>query len=374
MLEILKEIEIIEDPRQQSKVKHKLLDIVIIVLFAKLANADEWENIELFANENEEFLKQYIELKNGIPSHDTVQRVMGMIAPKYIQGIYEKWNDLVNSNEGEKLKKIICIDGKTMRGNRTETQKANHIVSAWSDTDGFCPGQKAAEEKSNEITAIPKLLDIINIKGSIITIDAMGTQTNIAEKIKNKRADYTLAIKENQPNLYAEISEYFADEEFLQKIKANNGYKITKEKAHSSIETREYYQCDNIKWMDEKNRWKGIKSIGMISKTINKGEEKTVEKRYYISSLSLDIELFSRTIREHWSVEIMHWHLDVTFKEDANTTKDKIAAQNLNIINKWCLSILKLFQIGKKKQSLRKKRYCICLNAKKYLDVNCNIK
>lgn len=373
MLEILKEIEIIEDPRQQNKIKHKLLDIVVIVLFAKLANADEWENIELFANENEEFLKQYIELKNGIPSHDTIQRVMGLIAPKYIQGIYEKWNELVNSNEGEKLKKIICIDGKTMRGNRTETQKANHIVSAWCDTYGFCLGQKVVDEKSNEITAIPKLLDIINIKGSVITIDAMGTQTNIAEKIKSKHADYTLAVKENQPNLYAEISEYFEDEEFLRKIKKNNGYKVTKEKAHSSIETREYYQCVNIRWMGEKSRWKGLKSIGMVCKTINKGEEKMVEKRYYISSLPLDIELFSKTIREHWSVEIMHWHLDVTFKEDANTTKDKIAAQNLNIINKWCLSILKLFQIGKKKRSLKKKRFCICLNAKKYLEEIINL-
>ena len=123
---------------------------------------------------------------------------------------------------------------------------------------------------------------------------------------------------------------------------------MTKEKAHSSLEIREYYQCSDIKWMAEKSRWKGIKSIGMVRKTIKKGDKTTVEQRYYISSLADDIDLFARTIREHWSVEVMHWHLDVTFNEDANTTKDKIAAQNLNIINKWCLSILKLFEIGKK--------------------------
>lgn len=367
MTEILKTIELIEDKRQEKKVRHKLLDVVVIVLFAKLANADDWQEVEIFAKSNEDFLRQYIELENGIPSHDTMQRVMGSIAPEYMQGVYQKWNEIVNSNEGEVLKKIICIDGKTMRGNKFKDQKANHIVSAWCDRDGFCLGQKKVEEKSNEITAIPQLLDIIQVKGSVITIDAMGTQTEIVEKIKQKRADYTLAVKENQKNLYREIREYFGDMEFLKEMKSRNGYKITKEKSHSQIETREYYQCDTIKWMQEKSRWKGIKSIGMIGKTTEQEGKKATEKRYDISSLPLDVELFARTVREHWSVEIMHWHLDVTFKEDSNTTLDKTAAQNLNIINKWCLSVLKLFDVGKK-MSLKKKRYCISMNARKYLE------
>ena len=175
-----------------------------------------------------------------------------------------------------------------------------------------------------------------------------------------------MAVKENQRNLYEEITEYLKDEELLEEIKKSGGYKMTKEKAHSSLEIREYYQCSDIKWMAEKSRWKGIKSIGMVRKTIKKGDKTTVEQRYYISSLADDIDLFARTIREHWSVEVMHWHLDVTFKEDANTTKDKIAAQNLNIINKWCLSILKLFEVGKKKMSLKKKRFCISLDTRKF--------
>ena len=195
----------------------------------------------------------------------------------------------------------------------------------------------------------------------------MVTQTEIVEKIKQKRADYTLAVKENQKNLYREISEYFGDGEFLKEIKENGGYKITREKAHSQIETREYYQCDRIQWMQEKSRWKGIKSIGMICKTIKQAGKEVTERRYYISSLPSDVELFARTVREHWSVESIHWHLDVTFKEDANTTLDKTVAQNLNIINKWCLSILKLFDVGKK-MSLKKKRYCISMNARKYLE------
>ena len=228
MTEILKAIELIEDKRQ--------------------------EKVEIFAKSNEEFLKQYIELENGIPPHDTMQRVMGSIAPEYMQNVYKKWNGLVNSNEGETLKKIICIDGKTMRGNKSKEQKANHIVSAWCDMDGFCLKQKTVEEESNEVTAVPQLLDTIQVKGSVVTIDAMGTQTEIAEKIKQKQADYTLAVKENQKNLYMEISEYFEDDELLKELKSNNGYKVTKEKAHSQIETREYYQCDRLKWMREKSR------------------------------------------------------------------------------------------------------------------------
>lgn len=366
-------IEMIEDIRQQTKVLHKLLDIVVIVLFAKLANADDWVEIEDFARYNEDFLKQYISLENGVPSHDTIQRVMSNIEPKCIQELYDKWNELLSTNEGEKLKKIICIDGKTMRGSKTKTQKAQHIVSAWCDSDGFCLGQKAVEEKTNEITAIPQLLDTIMIKGTVITIDAMGTQTAIAEKIKERKADYVLAVKENQKNLYEDLKEYFEDEEFLEKIKKAGNYKKTIEKAHSQLEIREYYQTDKIKWLECKDKWKGLKSIGMLCKTIKKDGVKYTEKGYYICSLKPNIELLSKSIRQHWSVEIMHWHLDVTFKEDANKTKDKTAAQNLNIINKWCLSILKIFQIDTKKRSMRKKRYCISLNAKKFLEQIMNL-
>jgi len=278
MEEILRSIEFIEDIRQQAKVRHKLLDIVVIVLFAKLANADDWEEMEDFAECHEDFLKRYIGLENGVPSHDTLQRVMGSIDPRHMQKLYEKWNGLLSTDEGEKLKKIICIDGKTMRGNGNRNQKPNHIVSAWSDEDGFCLGQKAVEEKSNEITAIPQLLDTVNVKGDIITIDAMGTQTAIAEKIKSKRADYVLAVKENQKNLYSEISEYFSEKEFPEEIRCSGGYKKTQEKSHSQMETREYYQCAKINWMNEKSRWKGIKSIGMVQKTIRTAKKQQLKK------------------------------------------------------------------------------------------------
>ena len=294
----------------------------MIVLFATLANADDWVEIALFAQVYEEYLKKYIELKNGPPSHDTIQRVMGMISPDILQQLYGKWQELLNREEGEALKKIICIDGKTMRSNKQGKEKPSHIVTAWSREDGFSLGQKAVSEKSNEITAIPELIERLQIKGQIITIDAMGTQTVIVEKSGEK----------------------------------------------GQIETREYYQTEDIRWMIQKKDWKGLKSIAMERKSIEKNGRKKTEYRYFISSLKGDIETISRAVRGHWSIESMHWHLDVTFREDANATLDKMSAQNLNIIRKWSLSILKLMELTKKKLSMKKKRFVISLSPIKYLE------
>ena len=167
MQELLDWLEYVEDERQERKIRHSLKDILVIVLFATLANADDWVEIALFAENHQEYLRKYIELKNGVPSHDTIRRVMGMMAPEILQQLYGKWQERLNQNEGELLKKIICIDGKTMRSNKKGDGKASHIVSAWSKGDGFCLGQKAIEEKSNEITAIPELLDKIQVKGQL---------------------------------------------------------------------------------------------------------------------------------------------------------------------------------------------------------------
>ena len=368
MEELLNWMEYIEDVRQERKVRHKLKDILVIVLFATLANADDWVEMALFAKEYQDYLRKYIELKNGIPSHDTLNRVMGLISPEILQQMYGKWQELLNRNEGEALKKIICIDGKTMRSNKRKDGKPSHIVSAWSREDDFCLGQKAVEEKSNEITAIPELLDKIQVKGQIITIDAMGTQKAIAEKIRRKRADYVLALKGNQAGLYEDVELYFSDEKIRKELQKKKNYVCTVEKAHGQIEKREYYQTEDIGWLPQKKEWKGLKSIGMEEKTISdeKGERK--EYGYYISSLELDIETFKRAVRGHWSVESMHWHLDVTFREDANTTLDKQAAQNQNIIRKWSLSILKVIELMKPRLSMKKKRFVISLRPIQYLE------
>ena len=370
LLEWLEYIDEAIDSRQQSKVRYRLKDIVIIVLFALLANADDWVEIGIFAAYHEEYLRKYTKLENGVPSHDTIQRVMALVSPEIMQQISAKWQEVLNSNEGEKLRKIISMDGKTMRGNTRNGSKPSHVVSAWCDEDGFCLGQVAVEEKSNEITAIPELLDKINVKGQIITIDAMGTQTEIAAKIRQKRADYVLALKGNQSNLHDDVKEYFQDKEFCEQIKKNGQYRRTVEKAHSQKEVREYFQTEDIKWLPQRSRWKGLKSVGMERKTITRKDGSiSTENRYFISSLGNDIDLFSRAIRKHWSVEVMHWHLDVTFREDANQTIDKNAAQNLNILRKFCLSILKTVEIFKPKLSMKKKRFVIAQDVEKFLDI-----
>jgi len=271
-------------------------DIIALVFFALVGNADDFVEIEVFGNEHEEFLKKYLELPNGIPSHDTIQRVMAMVAPEFLQKFQVQWNEMLNSNEGEKIKKILAIDGKTQRGNGNKNQKANHIVSAV-DENGFCLGQTRVNEKSNEITAIPDLLDSLNIKDHIITTDAMGCQTEIVKKIRRKYADYVLALKGNQISLHDDVKLYFDDIEFLSKC----AYIKVTEKARGGIETREYWQTEGISWLTQKKDRTGLKSIAMTRNTINKDSKTTTETRYFISSLALDVNEIARAIRKHWA-------------------------------------------------------------------------
>jgi predicted transposase YbfD/YdcC len=371
MMEFLKRLDWIAwtDSRQQSKVRHALKDIVVIVLFATFADADDWVEIAMFAKIHEAYLRKYLRLENGVPSHDTIQRAMSMLSPEVFRQIQADFQETLNGEEGEKLKKIIAIDGKTMRGNQQNGGKPSHIVSAWSDGDGFCLGQTAVDEKSNEITAIPELLSRLNIRKQVVTIDAMGTQTKIAEKIREKKADYVLALKKNHKGPYYEAEEYFQDADFQKKIQQAGGYKRTEEKAHGRQEIREYYQTGDIGWMESRSEWADLKSIGMEKKTPERKDGSvSIEYRYFISSLKEDIALFSRAVRQHWSVEVMHWHLDITFREDANHTIDKNSAQNLNIIRKFCLSVLKLVEILHPRLSMKKKRFAIAHDTEKYLE------
>ena len=209
MNNILQWLVTAEDTRQQSKVKHLMKDIIAIVFFAEIANATEWIEIHLFGVANEKFLRKYLELPNGIPSHDTIQRVFAIVSPEYLQEFRKRWNEVMSGNMGNKVRKILALDGKTQRGNGTSEQKANHIVSAV-DNDGFCLWEVLVDEKS-KITAIPELLKAINIRGHIITIDAMGCQTEIAKLIRKNRADYLISLKGNQGTLHDDVKRYFDD-------------------------------------------------------------------------------------------------------------------------------------------------------------------
>lgn len=369
MKTLLDYVSTVADIRQEKKVLHKMMDIIMIVFFAMLSNADDWVEMEVFAREHEDFLRNYLELPNGIPSHDTIQRVFAIVPPEFLEGFQGRWNEMLNSGEGDRIKRLLAIDGKTQRGNSSKNQKANHIVSAV-DEKGFCLGQKRVEEKTNEIKAIPELLDCLNIKGTIITTDAMGTQTAIVRKIQQKRADYVLALKANQGSLSEDVRLYFSDMGHLRR----SAYKKTTEKARGKIERREYWQTDDISWLSQKKEWRGLKTIILTRNTVTgQRGEVSVEERYFISSLPLGIEEIARAVRGHWMVESYHWHLDVTFREDGNHTLEKQASYNLNIMRKLSLNILKLIEVGGKPLSLKKKRFAIGTNPEKHLEQIMNL-
>ena len=369
MKELLDYVSTVTDIRQEKKVLHKMMDIIMLVFFAMLGNADDWVEMEVFGREHEDFLRNYLELPNGIPSHDTLQRVFAMVSSEFLENFQKRWNEMLSSDEGNKIKKLLAVDGKTQRGNGGKGRKANHIVSAV-DEKGFCLGQKRVEEKTNEIKAIPELLESLNIKGSIITTDAMGTQTEIAKKIREKGADYVLALKANQGSLLEDVGLYFSDRELLEK----SACKKTMEKARGKTEKREYWQTDDISWISRNKEWAGLKTIILARNTVT-GENgvESIEERYFISSLPLGVEEAARAVRGHWMVESYHWHLDVTFREDGNHTLEKQASYNLNIMRKLSLNILKLIEVGKKGLSLKKKRYAIGTNPEKHLELIMNL-
>ena len=368
MNNILQWLVLVEDPRQQSKVKHLMKDIIAIVFFASLANANEWIEIYLFALTNEKHLRKYLSLPNGIPSHDTIQRVFAMVSPEYLKEFRKRWDEVMSGGMCKRVRKILALDGKTQRGNKTNGQKANHIVSAVTDT-GFCVGEVLVDDKSNEITAIPELLKCLNIKGHIITIDAMGCQTNIARLIKKGNADYVLNLKKNQGTLYDDVKLFFEDNDFRNTCK----YHKVLDKAHSSIEKREYWQTTDISWLSQKKEWAGLNSIVMTRNTIIHNDVTAIEQRYFISSLPLNIDMVSYAIRSHWMVESYHWHLDVTFCEDANTTLEQVASYNLNIIKKMAINTLRILDVGLEKVSMKNKRYMICMNFEYFLQALINL-
>ena len=365
--ELLIYITQIEDKRQISKIKHKLNDIVVITLFAMLANIEYWEEIEEFGKMYFKALKRYLELPNGIPSHDTIQRVMATIEPEVTEVFLRKWMDLKISGEDKKIRKILNIDGKFLNGMKNKNNRPLDIVSAYSKEDGICYSQVAAEGKGNEIEAILRLLDKISVKECIVTIDAIGTQKEIIKKIRKKKGYFCLQVKGNQKALKEDIEDYFADKGFRKKLKGEGMYSRKTEKQRGRLETREYYYTEEIEWFIKRNKeWKEVKGIGASILTTEENGKKQEQKRYYITNITGGVEEFVRAVRGHWAIESYHWILDVTFREDANKTLNKNAARNLNILRKLAISILEELPF-RKKFSRRIKRYIISLDVRRYL-------
>ncbi|MDR1473032.1 MAG: ISAs1 family transposase [Lactobacillales bacterium] len=343
-------------------------EIVLLVLIGQLVGAEGFTQIELYLKHHESVIRKFLPLENGIPSHDTMERVIALIKPNVMAELQRKWLHLQAAGETDKIKKLINIDGKTIRGNRNKHQNPLHIVSAYSDSDGLFLGQLPTEEKSNEITAIPKLIAQLDLKNTIITINAIGTQKKIAATILENKADYCLAVKENHQYLYEDIKDYLCDEQFQEQLKQNNRYFRTIEKARGQVEMREYFVTTDVQWLNERNPgWEGLKAIGMATNTIERDDQVTVENRYFILSLDVSVKEFAKCVRGHWKIESMHWLLDVVFREDATHILHKNAAQNLNILRKLALGVLKAMTFDRSRLSYKNKIFSFGLKPERYL-------
>jgi predicted transposase YbfD/YdcC len=347
--------------RQQGKVLHKLLDILFIAVAGFIAGADDWELVIMFAESRIEWFKKYLELPNGIPSVHTFRRVFRMIDSKQFEKCFIRWvKEISRRSKGD----IVAIDGKTARGAIEADQDKSpiHIVSAWTSQNNLFLGQVKTDEKSNEITAIPELLDLLFLRGSIVTIDAMGTQKSIAAKIVNeKEADYVLSLKKNHENLYKDVADYFqfAKDETFKDIEYQ--FIRTVDKGHGRIETREYYLISDVSWLEDLKEWAGLKAIGMVVSNRKENGKESVDTRYYLSSVT-DGNKFAEAVREHWGIESMHWLLDVTFKEDKSRIRKENEPENAALLRKMALNILKIDTQKDKANNVRPHSY----NAKRY--------
>ena len=338
----------LEDPRVERHKLHSLDAILFITLCGVLSGCNDWDEIEEYGLEKQGWLEKYIELPNGIPSHDTINRVFARLNPHKLQECFINWVESVVSKSKDK---IINIDGKRLCNSGEKGSKSMiHLVNAWSNDNNMLLGQVKTEEKSNEITAIPTLLDLLELEGAIITIDAIGCQTAIAGKIVDAGADYVLAVKENQKFLYDDIKDAFA-----QTPKAIG--ETTVEKGHGRIERRTCKIITDMVWINKEKNWKNLQTIISIEtkRTTLQTNQIQTEQRFYITSLLTTPSHLNKIVRGHWGIENkLHWCLDVVFKEDLSTKQAGNAAENFSMVNKVCLSILK--NDTSKKSSLKRKR------------------
>jgi predicted transposase YbfD/YdcC len=335
---------------------HLLIDIIVIAICACICNADTWVDVEIWGKANIEWLRKFLKLPFGIPSHDTFGRVFSIIKPAEFEKRFISWtNSVCLKKEADDVIDVIPIDGKTLR--RSYDKKSNraaiHMVGAWSSKNKVSLGQIKTSEKSNEITAIPKLLDMLAIKGCIITVDAMGCQKNITHKIVDNKADYVIAVKDNQPTLRQEISDHFEN------LLADNAEKID---FHETVEQkdgqeiyRSYYVSDDVDELDSGDDFANINSIGMVETKRIKNGEVSCEIKFFILSFITSALSFCDCVRGHWGIEnSLHWVLDVAFNEDGSRIRKKHGPENMAIIRRITLNLLK--KVPGKKRSIKSKR------------------
>lgn len=352
---LVKQFSDIKDPRVERTKKHQLTDILVIAILAIIGGAQGWEDIENYGISKQNWLEEFLALPHGIPSDDTFRRVFEFIDPEALNQCFLKWVEtLVTKMGGE----IIPIDGKTIRGSydRNQGKSALHVISAWASEQRLVLAQMKVEDKSNEITAIPALLDLLDIAGSIITIDAMGTQTEIAKKIIDRKADYVLALKANHPTLYNQVQEWFEKAQMLDFQGVDVSYDKRIEKGHHRTEIRQVWSVPvyAIGELYQPRIWTGLQSVVMVVRVRHLWNKTTREVQFYLTSLKSDAQLLGQAIRKHWSIENeAHWTLDCTFAEDACRIRSFHSPRNFSLLRRIALNALNQEQTYKR--SLRQK-------------------
>ena len=338
-LSLMEVLEGIEDTRRSRSVIYPLHEVLIIMLLAVICGATSYAKVEMFGKSKKEWLGTFLELENGIPDACTFRNVIKEIDTQKLHTLFCEWMKSV-ANE---LYGVVAIDGKQARRTKDAKKRPLHVVSAFSAEYGLVLGQLACEEKSNEITAIPKLLEILEIKGCIVTIDAMGTQTNIAKSIIDNGADYILALKENQKTLYNEVKLYLDDIKQEKKLLESENYCKTVDKGHGRIEVRECIISEEIGWLQNRTDWSNLHGIGAIYCTVKKDGVTSKQSHYFIYSCKgLNAKQTMKYKRSHWSIENnLHWVLDMAFKEDESRARKDNSAENFNVIRQIAFNILK---------------------------------
>lgn len=332
------------DPRSDHTKQHLLLDIIVIAFAAIICGADNWVDVQAFGEAKREWFRRFLPLPNGIPSHDTFGDVFARLDPEEFRACFLSWVQAVMTvTQGQ----VVAFDGKTVRRShdRRLGKSAIHMVSAWAQTNRLVLGQVKVDEKSNEITAIPALLRLLDVAGCIVTIDAMGTQTAIAEQIVAQGADYVLAVKDNQERLAEDVTATFAEAERVQFKQVPHDYAKTVDKGHGRLETRECWTIareDYVEALRTHDAWSGLRSVAMVRATRQIGDEVTVFTRYYISSLDDQAARLLDATRSHWGVENdLHWSLDIAFREDESRVRIGHGAENLAVLRHMALNVLK---------------------------------
>lgn len=337
------QFSVLPDPRLERTKKHKLLEILFIALCTLLCGGETFTDMEAFGEAKEAWLRTRLELPHGIPSHDTFGRVFSLLDPQAFGECFFRWSAALHEATGGE---VIALDGKTLRHSfDTATgQAALHLVSAWASQNGVSLGHLKVESKSNEITALPALLKLLDVRGCVVTIDAMGCQKELAKQIVEQGGDYVLGLKANQPHLQEEVQYFFREAKQLDFHDVPYRYHQTVEKEHGRIETRRCWMVEEvaIQWLAREQQWPGLASIAMIEAERRSGKKVSTETRYFLSSLTGRARQLAEAVRAHWGIETsLHWVLDVTLHEDESRVRKDHAPENLAVLRRLALNLIR---------------------------------